>query len=271
MEGVTFTVLSIGLEKQLKPFPKHSHSKRSYELHYISYGHGTLIADDVAYEVTPGTFFMTGPGVAHEQIPSQDDPITEYGVYLQVNNSDMIRHAKYIPTFLEKMFWIGPAETGMHELMKQMIQELETHPFGYEFMLPALLQQLILMVSRQYRRDMDAPQGVDAVTISPADLTYLTIEEAFLYDYRNLTLESLAAQVNLGTRQTERLLQKHYNKTFQQKKTEARMSAACLLLQETGKSIASIAEELGYSSTEHFTNAFKKQNNMTPSAYRRCR
>ena len=78
-----------------------------------------------------------------------------------------------------------------------------------------------------------------------------------MYDYKDLTLDTLAKLVKLGKRQTERLLKKHYNKTFMQKRTEARMSAACILLQDNKKGMAAIAEELGYSSAEHFTNAFK--------------
>ena len=45
------------------------------------------------------------------------------------------------------------------------------------------------------------------------------------------------------------------------------MSAACILLQEAGKSIASVAYELGYSSPEHFTHAFKSYYNISPSMY----
>ena len=104
---------------------------------------------------------------------------------------------------------------------------------------------------------------------SPNDLAYLIIEEAFLYHYRDITLESLAAQLGLGIRQTERLLQIHYHKTFQAKKKEARMSAACSLLRGTDASVSSIAEELGYSSVEHFSNAFRRFHSMTPSQFRR--
>ena len=93
-----------------------------------------------------------------------------------------------------------------------------------------------------------------------------------LCDYKNITLEKLADQVSLGKRQTERLLQMHYRKTFLQKKTEARMSAACSLLRDTKQSISDIADKLGYSSVEHFSNAFKRYYKQTPSDYRRsCR
>ena len=126
------------------------------------------------------------------------------------------------------------------------------------------------MIIRGYRKNELSDGYKSPVTALPLpnDQTYLTIEEAFLYNYRDLTLEKLADLVHLGKRQTERLLKKHYNKTFLQKKTEARMSAACLLLQDANVSIASVAYELGYSSSEHFTNAFKTFYHMTPSAYR---
>ena len=100
-------------------------------------------------------------------------------------------------------------------------------------------------------------------------MSYLIIEEAFLYGYKSITLEALSQKLGLGTRQTERLLKKHYNKTFQQKKTESRMFAARTLLRESSKSIGEISEELGYSSCEHFSWSFKKYCGMSPSEYRK--
>lgn len=269
IENIDFTILSICLEKLVRPIPKHSHSKSSYELHYISYGYGTLIAEGQEYAITPGSLFMTGPGVAHEQISVPEDPMTEYCVYFQIDKKNDGTATGIMNTFLEHDFWIGAAESSIHELMKQIFQELETHPAGYELMLPSLLQQLILLLTRHYEQADTRSVSATSRTTNVNDLTYLIIEEAFLYDYRDLTLDSLAKLVKLGKRQTERLLKKHYNKTFMQKRTEARMSAACILLQDKEKGIANIAEELGYSSAEHFTNAFKNIFNMTPSEFRR--
>lgn len=268
IENTEFNILSIGLERMNKPIPRHSHSGNSYELHYISYGYGTLITDDREYDITPGTFFMTGPGVAHEQISRPEDPMTEYGVYLQVNTPAHGNPGKYMKEFLDCDFWFGTAGNDMYELMKHILEELETRSYGYDLMLPSLLSELILLVSRLYRQDEDTSEEKIS-TIKPIDLTYLTIEEAFLYDYKDLTLEKLAETVNLGTRQTERLLKKHYNKTFLQKKTEARMWAAGLLLQNRELSIAEIADELGFSSPQHFSNAFKAFYKMTPGEYRK--
>ncbi|MBO4391649.1 MAG: helix-turn-helix domain-containing protein [Lachnospiraceae bacterium] len=276
MENVTFTVLSISNELMLAPIPRHSHSRNSYEIHYISYGYGTLIADDARYDLTPGTFFMTGPQVFHEQISDPAEPMREYGAYLKVSLPRSKPESEALRAFLNHPFYIGQADLDLYESMKRLISELEQRPEGNELMLSAIFQQLIVQIARQYNRaerpvpeTLPSPKNLTPGTkgLTPADKTYLTIEEAFLYNYRDLTLDSLAGLLNLSRRQTERLLLKHYNKTFQQKKKEARMSAACILLQSGDKSVASVAEELGYSSPEHFSNAFKKYYRMTPSAY----
>ena len=313
IDNMEFTVLSIGLEKMVTPIPRHVHSANSYELHYISYGYGTLIANDKEYAITPGTFYVTGPGVFHEQVSKPDDPMTEYGVYLQIvpisvktacvkatdtskadhraaaqalkassitattssksafDETDVVSKSNgLLQKFLTHAFWFGEADGALHDIMKRILSELELRPLGYENMLPALLQELILTIIRLYQNKelAEAPDGSEEQKITPNDMTYLMIEEAFLYNYRDLTLPKLASQVNLSVRQTQRLLQKHYNKNFAQKKTEARMSAACILLQDASKSIASISYELGYSSSEHFTSAFKQFYRVTPSVYR---
>ena len=281
MEDVTFTVLSISNEQMVVPIPRHSHSRNSYELHYISYGCGTLIADDVRYNITPGTFYMTGPQVFHEQISDPDDPMREYGVYLKVSLPRKGTKSELLRGFLRQSFFFGPAGIEVYELMKRLIGEIEQGPEGHRLMLSALLQELIVEIARLYRTTpATAKESVsrssDARTTDthlpdthlPDDQTYLIIEEAFLYNYRDITLDSLATLLNLSRRQTERLLQQHYGKTFLQKKKEARMSAACILLQAGDRSIASVAYELGYSSPEHFTHAFKNYFHVAPSAYR---
>lgn len=297
IEDVQFTILSICLEKLIDPMPMHSHSKNSYEIHYISYGYGTLYSKGKKYDITPGTLFVTGPQIEHEQISLPENPMTEYCIYLKVNlpGKKRQREGNLTDTFLKYPFWFGMGDNVIHELMKQMIWELENKEDGYELMLQTKLMQFILLLIRKYGPKKAAAPTTPAVcekkqtsnpanppvtdreftpalansTISKEELTYLIIEEAFLYDYKEITLETLAKQVGLSKRQTERLLQLHYHKTFLQKKTEARMSAACSLLRDSSLSVSQIAQKLGYSSVEHFSNAFKRYHKETPSAYRK--
>lgn len=269
IENITFKTISICLEKLTSPMPMHSHSKNSYEIHYISYGYGTLRSNDTTYDIIPGTLFVTGPEVEHEQISLVEDPMTEYCIYLKVVPNSKSNKKSFVGSFLNQFFWFGDGDTIYHELMKQIISELELRSPGYELLLKALLEQVILYLTRKYQESKQIKSASSNSSKVSNDLTYLIIEEAFLYNYKDITLEELSKQIGLGIRQTERLLKLHYHKTFQQKKTEARMSAACSLLRDTSLSVSEIAYSLGYSSVEHFSSAFKRHFNLTPSAYRK--
>ena len=80
---------------------------------------------------------------------------------------------------------------------------------------------------------------------------------------------SLADRLNLSTRQTQRLLMDHYGMNFQSKRTEAKMNAAALMLRSPDVTVTRIADELGYSSVEHFSSAFRKYYEMSASQYRK--
>lgn len=269
MSDIRFNILSISFEKMEKPYPKHSHGRQSYELHYIKQGYGTLIANDKEYDLSPGIFYVTGPEVFHEQIPDEKDPMVEYGMYLQVDIQSKITPDNPMYSFINRDFFMGDAVSGIALIMEQIQDELRNRALGYRLLLSSLSQSLLLLITRMYEvsgKDVSRP-----LAANPEDMTFLTIEEAFLYDYRTLTLSELANRLGLGTRQTERLLMKHYNMTFSRKKAEARMFTASLLLTETKKSISEISEELGFSSYEHFANAFKKYYSVTPAVYRKVK
>jgi AraC-like DNA-binding protein len=101
--------------------------------------------------------------------------------------------------------------------------------------------------------------------------TQFIIDEAFLNENATITLTLLSKRLNMSSRELERFLKIHYNKTFNQMKTEARMFAASGLLVYSDKSINEISIIAGYTSPEHFCYAFKKFYKHTPNEYRKLR
>lgn len=267
IENAVFTIPSLSCEKHLRPIPMHAHSKNSYELHYISSGGGTLNCGGEKYQAAPGSVFMTGPGVSHEQISDPNDPMEEYCVYFKIDRSGRSRKNSLAAKFAETVFWLGTDDGRVEDLIKRIFSELDSANTGRELMIESLIIQLVLTMIRLYQSAEGSFRETEEKN-SVTDLTYLIIEETFLYDYSTATLSSLAEKLGLGTRQTERLLQKHYNKSFSKKKTEARMFAASTLLRESDRSVTEISEMVGYSSCEHFCSAFKKYSGSTPGEYR---
>ena len=269
--GFDFHISNIVLERFERSIPKHSHSKNSYEIHYIPFGYGKAVIGGQSYEIIPNTLFVTGPFVEHSQIPERKDPMWEYCIYLKVGrcsaSSSSLEEKNLAGQFRKTGFWFGQDSPAIHTLMKQLFSELEHRYTGYSIHAEILLKQLIIKLVRNYEGKVETNSYTGAPNL--IDNKYLIIEECFLYEYRTLSLDMLSARLGLGIRQTERLLKDHYGKTFLQKKTEARMSAASILLQNPDLSITKIAEDTGYSCVEHFSASFKRYYGQSATSYRK--
>lgn len=267
MEGESVYVGNIVYERFKRSIPMHSHSDNSYEIHYICAGHGTVTVNGREYDTGPGTLYITGPHIRHSMIPDPEDPLSEYCVYLKLtpgtrNEGKAISPLRIFRTADE---WYGRDRYGIGGLMKSLFAELEDENIGYRAVVESLIRQIIIACVRNCSA---AGCHSDQKGLMSGDNQYLTIEEAFLYEYATLTLTSLSERLNLSTRQTQRLLLEHYGMNFQSKKTEAKMSAAALMLSSNDMTVTAIADELGYSSVEHFSSAFKKYYKMSASRYR---
>lgn len=266
-----FHISNIVLERFERSIPLHSHSKNSYEIHYIPFGYGTAAIDGKNYDIVPNTLFITGPFIGHSQIPNPEDPMCEYCIYLKTGRcpapSADPAEQNLARIFRQTGFWFGQDSQDIHTLMKQLFSELEHRYTGYSVQAQLLLKQLIIKLVRNYEGQMETSSYTGASNLF--DNKYFIIEECFLYEYRTLTLDALSSRLGLGIRQTERLLKLHYGKTFLQKKTEARMSAASILLQNPSLSITQIAEDIGYSCIEHFSASFRRYYGQSATAYRK--
>lgn len=270
IDYINFNALNFTLEKFLRSIPGHSHSDNSYEIHYIPYGKGQVKIDNIVYDVVPGTLFVTGPHIEHEQIPLIDDPMVEYCIYFKIEkinqNKKKENSNSYIQLFKNTKFWFGLDNQNIHPLMQQIFYELENKYTGYMTQVETLLQQLVVNLIRNYENKIKSINQFESSNL--VDRKYLIIEEFFLYEYRSITLSTLSNRLGLSSRQTERLLKQHYGKTFLQKNAEAKMSAASILLLDHKKRITDISVDLGYSSVEHFSNAFKRYYHESARSYR---
>lgn len=267
-----FYALNFVYERFQRPIPSHAHGNGSYEIHYIPEGYGRALIGGQYYEITPDTLYVTGPHMEHAQTPLLEHPMCEYCIYLKTKrgrstlNKTFEEENSLVEIFTGTTFWFGQDCLQIGEIIETLFAELKNRNTGWELLAEALLRQLFVKMIRIYEKE-----GTNKTfpRLQLSDKTSVIIEEYFLYEYRSLSLENLAERLGLGTRQTERLLQKQYGKTFLQKKTEARMSAAAILLSDTKQSVTSISEALGYSSIEHFSSAFRNYYQMSPRQFRK--
>jgi AraC-like DNA-binding protein/mannose-6-phosphate isomerase-like protein (cupin superfamily) len=267
MEDSTYQINMASFNKFDCIVPLHSHSKNSFEIHYIPEGYGTAFISGAEYPICPNTLFITGPYIEHSQTPLLKDPMIEYCIYFKLHVYNNKKIDEVTSSLLANTFWFGLDRQNIHMLLQLIFHELAYSPIGNQQALSSLFQLLMVHVIRNFT----TPPISQAAPFSRRILNepFLLIEESFLNDYQSLTLKQLAERISLSTRQTERLLKQYYNSSFQKKKTEARMAAAASLLKNTSESILSIAEKTGYSSSEHFAHAFKKYYHINASEYRK--
>lgn len=265
IDGATFVVTNNSNQIITTAYPKHCHDKNSYEIHYIPVGYGTVIIDEVSYDVSPNTLYITGPNVMHEQTPHPHEPMIEYGMNIDVlSKKSSSQDAHILNTFLSTVFWFGQDKQNVSLVFKQIFEELAHRLTGYSAQLEALCKMLVILLIRNYDTSTYHINNLPKLSLTAAK--NLTVEEAFLYEYKTITIDTLSAKIGLSNRQTERLLKEQYGKTFLQKRTEARMSAALILL-ESKRIVSQVAEIVGHSSCEHFTNAFKQFYGASPRKY----
>ena len=180
-----------------------------------------------------------------------------------------------IRTFMEHDRWIGDASEEIRALAHAILEETTNSNYGFAQKIPLLLSELLIECVRLFvsdkhpvERKLPSPTKTIDVNMLQEENTLLVIDEIFLCRYADVTLEQLAAVIGLSKRHTQRLLEKYYNKSFSAMKLESRMAAAETLLRNSSLKITDISNRTGYSSIEHFSNAFKKFYRVSPGQYR---
>lgn len=84
----------------------------------------------------------------------------------------------------------------------------------------------------------------------------------------NLSLNLVAASVNMSPNHFSTVFRQEMGRTFIDYLTDTRMNRACQLLRSTGKKTTEIASDVGYNDPHYFSYIFKKTQNMTPRDFR---
>lgn len=273
LEGVVVNVLMVSYRRFTEVMPEHAHGENVYEIHLVTDGAGIVLLNRKAYPVNAGVLYITGPGVLHEQIAGRENPVTEFGLYLQLEadgtGGELIRNLQKQP------MWYGKGRGVLSRLAGEILTEQSGKRPGSAELLPHLLAEFFIECIRSILpgeedgQSFPVPEEKFSAHAMQEENALLVTDEVFLYEYREITLQELARRLGFSVRQTQRLLYRIYGKSFTQKKLEARMSAALTLLQNSRYSITEISEQLGYSSMEHFSHAFAKYYGCVPSKFRK--
>lgn len=211
--NVKFAITDIGGGSLGEDIPRHAHSANSYELHFITGGHGTLVTDKGKYNLVRNNFFITGPGVYHAQFANQEDRVEDVFLMLQVVNAKKTNVISSV--FLNNYFCF--LEEFDVSLAEMLLAEYRSKYPDYKSAVMGLTIKLLADITRRLLPNSFS-DNISEEELN--DRRFVLIEQAFLYS-KDLTLSQLAGRIGVCERQTQRLLKKYYGKSFREKKKES--------------------------------------------------
>lgn len=268
VENVPVHVLTIALCRQITHVPFHSHGAGCYELHYIVSGKGEIHLKDGYFHTSPHTFYIAGPHTEHSEISDREDLMKEYCLYFHINPNlpgTISEKNSFLRILFSQELFLGRNASRFLSLFEDLKEEIEKKPFGYREYICGLLKQIFVLCIRICRSPVceEVSSPSQNLVLQKSVIT----EDYFLYEYADLNLKELSRRLGLSIRQTERFLKEFYGQTFLEKRTQARMKRALLLLPQPGQTVTSVSNALGYSSPEHFSGAFRKYFGISPKNF----
>lgn len=242
--------------------PRHAHS--SFEFHIIARGSCTVTTDTGTFHIGEGSFYLTGPGIHHEQSSAGEGELVEYSLDCKFRNrkESSAECSALLQFLLETPCTPFADANGTIPLFEQAIREaLQLRP-GYGLLIQTLVPAILVSAARSMGYGYAKPQN-------PQDTRMDRIAD-FVEDniYRSLAPSDIAAFMNLSEKQISRIV--YASEGFSTKRfiTLAKLNQAKKLLESDTHSLSEIAEELGFSNVSYFSNVFKRNEGITPGSYR---
>jgi len=261
-EHIKFSLSDFRLQTLTLPYPLHYHGKNTLEIHFVKNGAGQVMLEDKTYDVSSNFFYIVGSFITHGQVPDKVKGMEKYSIYFTIDTS--------MASLELQELLRGPAAVFMDKydcasIFERILDEFSTKNIGYKQLIVSYLEELLIKIVRAH--SMLSRENRDQDSVSN---THFELEKIFLNEFKTITLTDMAHRLSFSERELQKYFKKNYSKTFNELKLEARMQYAANQLIFTDKPISVISNDTGYSSTEHFSYAFKQYHDLTPLKYRKA-
>lgn len=257
---------------RIRHIGNHCHS--GYELHFIPYGRGRLITSGVVRPIVPGSLYLTGPNVYHEQIGDPDNPMAEYCINFEIQRggnltptrvSDDMRRIFHVLSTTS--FWFGTDHYGCLELFRRLLAEINSRRIGYMENIASYTAVIIRNAIRCFSGDAVSRSAPPAKDIN--DRRRLIVDSYIQDRWSSRSVRELADRLGVSVRQVDRICRQYYGCSFHHRMMHVRMQNAAALLMEPGRSVRSVAESVGFTDFSYFCRMFRREFSVTPTEYRK--
>jgi len=252
--------------------PWHYHPE--VEITFITRGEGILFIGDGIMNYKQNELIMIGTNLPHEWRSDINQPIDYYSECIAVH---------FNKQFPGEDFYKIPEATPINNLYDLSLRgirvnEEATKTFVKEKLLKLIETTGIVRINILFSILNNIAYCPDVELLSSSGF-FSSVNESQTYrmnliykyvinNFKNqVSIDSVAQQVNMTATSFCRFFKKRTTKSFIQYINEIRVGYACKLLLEENQSISEIAYESGFENISNFNKQFKKIKNITPSQF----
>ena len=240
---------------------------RDHLLIYCTAGEGVVAAHKSRYPIVAGDLVIIPRETAHSYYSLADQPWSIYWVHFAGEHTDLLIEPLLSPAnrTQEKLAHIPFGVNG--KLIADIENLLEVRQTGYNkrnfIHASSLLRQIL-----SYLNAITPQQSSRSGAEFDLDSVNALMQENI---HGQLSLEEMAASVNLSKYHFSNKYKKLTGQTPIQHFLHLKMEHACYLLDISGNSIKAISHNLGYEDSYYFSRLFKKIIGISPKQYRQLK
>lgn len=253
-----------------QPYPPGDHPSRylfseekgrildEYQLLYITKGQGVFRSASLPHPVPvrSGSMFLLFPGEWHSYRPDKETGWKEYWIGFKGAQMDTWVRDGFFQK--EEPVWNVGIRSEIVSQYKEAIDTARDQEALFQQRLGGIVAHLVSL-ARFYRRNeafSEVASQMNRAKILIAD------------QFRTITPESLAEQLNMGYSNFRRIFREYTGFSPAKYIQEVRMSKVKEAITNTKKPIKQIAYEMGFENEDYFFTAFRRLTGMTPIEYR---
>lgn len=235
--------------------------RRSFPWHCLEFVHrgsGKLHLDGKGYELSPGSFYLYGPGIGQRIESSATSPLRKYFVgFTGRGVAAFLASCSIQPGTVVRCLKSEPIRRSFDQLIDRGVRKSELAA-----PLCSLITRQLLMMFRD-----DAADPVD--TGSPAFSKFTHAREFIEANFLELdSLEAIAGKCGIDAPYLCRLFARYHDESPYQFLTRLRMDHASRLLLDGNVKVKTVAAMMGFGDAFHFSRVFKSVHQVPPSRFR---
>ncbi|GAA0181998.1 hypothetical protein SH2C18_44490 [Clostridium sediminicola] len=237
------------------------HNHEAYEIIYCTCGEGFIKLKDDLVKINKNDCIVIFSNKSHKFYVEENNKCTLLNIHFNINKRETILFNT--DTLNKKVYAKFNNNSEIKYIMNEIVREMDNKKDNYDVLVKMYFFQLFIFLSRIFDEKRIKEKKVSN--------TYVDNALEFIHENYNMKLSPkiISKAVHISSDYLLHIFKEHTGQSVMEYITIKRIDKSKELLQNTSKTISTIAHDLGFSNSQYFSTLFKKYIEMTPNQFRK--